>query len=84
MPSTKGIVGILIWLEKRENPCGVSKRESQRVHANLGQRVSILMLCSKIPKYCECILKATQIRGSINFYVHKDHLLDTGVWCIYR
>lgn len=34
MPSTKGIVGILIWLEKRENPCGVSKRESQRVHAN--------------------------------------------------
>lgn len=29
MPSTKGIVGTLIWLEKRENPCGASKRKPE-------------------------------------------------------
>ena len=49
---TKGTVGKLIQLEKKENPCGANKRESQRIHAHLGQRVSVLMLCLKIPKHC--------------------------------
>lgn len=65
MPSTKGTVAKPIQLEERENPCGAI-REKARVHANLGQRVSVPTLCSKIPKYCQCFFK-----NHINHRQHK-------------